>query len=150
LQDVTCSTRGRESPRISSPSPQAAVTVSNEPTAERGIEGERPSLFLAESCWPDIKVVDDLTSSTMRYATNLFRYSGYYVLSWFLAYVLTLLLRGDTLDFGFFLEYLVLGWTFTGFELPMFMWMFSIIIFLIFCFVVDPAFQKKMANTPKS
>jgi hypothetical protein len=82
--------------------------------------------------------------------TNLLRYVGYYFLSWSLAYVLTFLLRGDTVDFGFFFEYLILGWTFTGFELPMFIWMFSIVIFLIFYFVVDPAVKKKMAKRPKS
>ena len=86
----------------------------------------------------------------MGYVTNGLLYAGYYFLSWFLAYALTFLLRGDTVDFGFFLEYLVLGWTFTGFELPMFMWMFSIVIFLIFCFLVHPVVKKKMAKNPKS
>jgi len=84
----------------------------------------------------------------IRYVTNLLRYAGYYCLSWFLAYVLTFLLRGDAIDFGFFIEYLVLGWTFTGFELPMFMCMFSIVIFLIFCFVVDPILKKRIGKKP--
>ena len=80
---------------------------------------------------------------------KLARYGGYYLLSWFLAYVLTLLLRGDSLDFGYFLEYLFLGWTFTGFELPTFMWMFSIAIFLVFAFGVDPVLQKRMGQWTK-
>jgi hypothetical protein len=85
----------------------------------------------------------------MKGILNLARYGGYYVLSWFLAYVLTFLLRGDSLDFGYFLEYLFLGWTFTGFELPMFMWMFSIVIFLVFVFGVDPILKEKLAQWAK-
>jgi hypothetical protein len=38
---------GKEIAIISSPSPQATVTVSNEPSAERGIEGERLVGFAA-------------------------------------------------------------------------------------------------------
>jgi len=85
----------------------------------------------------------------MRNVMNVFRYGGYYFLSWSLAYVLTFLLRGDTLDFGFFFEYLVLGWTFSGFELPVFMWMFSLLIFLFFCFLVDPVLKKQLATRLK-
>ena len=85
----------------------------------------------------------------MRYATNLLRYAGYYFLSWFLAYFLTLFLRGDSLDFDYFLEYLFLGWTFTGFEVPTFMWMFSIVIFLVFAFGVDPVLKERMAQKSK-
>jgi hypothetical protein len=43
----TCSTPGKEIPCFSSPSPLAAVTLSNEPCAERSIEEERPTAFAA-------------------------------------------------------------------------------------------------------
>ena len=85
----------------------------------------------------------------MRYVTKLFRYAGYYFLSWFLAYFLILFLRGDSLDFGYFLEYLILGWTFTGLELPTLMWMFSIVIFLVVAFGVDPFVKERMAQKSK-
>jgi hypothetical protein len=86
----------------------------------------------------------------MRFVTNLLLYGGYYLLSWFLAYVLTFLLRGDTLDFGFFIDYLFLAWTFTGFELPMFMWLTSLVIFPFFCFLVDPVLKRKISEMRRS
>jgi hypothetical protein len=52
-----------------------------------------------------------------------------YFVAWTTAYVLMLLSRGDRIDFGHYFEYLGVAWTFRAGELPMFIWLFSIIGF---------------------
>ena len=53
-----------------------------------------------------------------------------YLAAWTAAYAIMLMSRGDGLDFRNFAEYLWLGWTFKGGELPTFIWIFSMIAFL--------------------
>jgi hypothetical protein len=50
-----------------------------------------------------------------------------YVVAWTVAYVLVM-----GLDFAYFLEYFVLAWTFSGLEVPTYIWLFSIAVFLPF------------------
>ena len=69
-----------------------------------------------------------LTMSTLlRYAVVL---AAVYLTSWTASYAGMFLSRGDGLDFRFFFEYLRMAWTFSGGELPSFIWLFSIITFL--------------------
>lgn len=53
-----------------------------------------------------------------------------YFAAWTLAYVCIFVSRGDGLDFSHYFEYLALAWTFSGGELPLFIWLFSVIAFL--------------------
>jgi hypothetical protein len=52
-----------------------------------------------------------------------------YACSWSVSYVALFLLRGGTLSFSYFFEYLALGWSFSGGELPSFMWLLSLLLF---------------------
>jgi len=64
----------------------------------------------------------------------IFRYTvvlaAVYFVAWTASYAVMFVSRGDGLDFTFFFEYLRLAWTFSGGELPSFIWLFSIIGFL--------------------
>jgi len=53
-----------------------------------------------------------------------------YMLAWTLAYSYVFVSRGDGLDFGHYFEYLFLAWAFNGFELPMLIWLISLVIFV--------------------
>lgn len=63
----------------------------------------------------------------LRYAVVL---AGVYLVAWAAAYVVIVVIGGESLDFSHFFEYLGLAWTFRGGELPVFIWLFSIIAFL--------------------
>ena len=63
----------------------------------------------------------------LRYTAVL---AAVYLAAWTASYVVMFLSRGEGLDFTYFFEYLRLGWTFSGGELPTFIWLFSIIAFL--------------------
>jgi hypothetical protein len=54
---------------------------------------------------------------------------GVYLAAWTASYAVMFASRGDGLDFTYFFEYLRLAWTFSGGELPSFIWLFSIIAF---------------------
>ena len=53
-----------------------------------------------------------------------------YLSAWTASYAVLCVSRGDGLDFTHFFEYLRLAWTFSGGELPTFIWLFSIVAFL--------------------
>ena len=53
-----------------------------------------------------------------------------YLAAWTISYVVIFVTRGDGLDFAHSFEYLRLGWTFSGGELPSYIWLFSVILFL--------------------
>ena len=65
---------------------------------------------------------------------TLFRYAvvlvAVYLAAWTGSYAVLFVNRGGGLDFTHFFEYLRLAWTFSGGELPSFIWLFSIIAFL--------------------
>ena len=63
----------------------------------------------------------------MRYALVLV---AVYFAAWTASYAAMFVSRGDGLDFSYFFEYLGLAWTFSGGELPSFIWLFSVIAFL--------------------
>ncbi len=63
----------------------------------------------------------------LRYAVVLV---AVYLAAWTAAYAVMFVSRGDGLDFTHFFEYLGLAWTFSGGELPSFIWLFSVIAFL--------------------
>ncbi len=66
-------------------------------------------------------------STLFRYAVLL---SAAYLATWTASYAVVLVSRGDGLDFTHFFEYLRLGWTFTGGELPAMIWLLSVSAFL--------------------
>ncbi len=53
-----------------------------------------------------------------------------YLFAWTASYVFIFLSRGDGIDFSHYFKYFVLAWTFNGFELPTFIWIFSIVAFV--------------------
>ncbi len=53
-----------------------------------------------------------------------------YLLAWTASYVFIFLTRGDGMDFSHYLKYFVLAWTFNGFELPTFILILSIVVFV--------------------
>lgn len=53
-----------------------------------------------------------------------------YLAAWTVSYAFMFVSRGDGLDFTYFFEYFRLAWTFSGGELPSFIWLFSIMVFL--------------------
>jgi hypothetical protein len=59
-----------------------------------------------------------------------------YPLSWLFAYVLVMGTMGDGLDLNHVFEYLVLAWTFSGGELPSFIWFGSLVIFAALIVVI--------------
>ncbi len=61
-----------------------------------------------------------------RYAVAL---SAAYIVAWTASYIFMFISRGDGVDFRYYVEYFVLAWTFRGFELPGFIWFFSIVAF---------------------
>ena len=63
----------------------------------------------------------------MRYAVVLV---AAYLVAWTAAYAVMFVSRGDGLDFTHCFEYLGLAWTFSGGELPSFIWLYSVIAFL--------------------
>jgi hypothetical protein len=65
----------------------------------------------------------------LRYAIVL---AVVYMAAWTASYAVMFVSRGDGLDFTHFFEYLRLAWTFSGGELPSFIWLFSVIAFLPF------------------
>ena len=52
------------------------------------------------------------------------------MVAWTVSYLFVMVSRGDGLDFSYYLEYFELAWTFNGFEIPTFIWLFSIVAFL--------------------
>jgi hypothetical protein len=68
-----------------------------------------------------------MVSTVIRYAAALV---GAYAIAWTAAYIGIFVSRGDGLDFRYFVQYFVLAWTFRAFELPGFIWIFSIVIFV--------------------
>lgn len=65
--------------------------------------------------------------SLLRYAVVLI---AVYFVVWTTSYAFMFIRRGDGLDFTYSFEYLGLAWTFSGGELPSFIWLFSIIAYL--------------------
>jgi hypothetical protein len=63
----------------------------------------------------------------LRYAVVL---AAVYLAAWTASYTVMFVSRGDGLDFTYFFECFRLAWTFSGGELPSFIWLFSIIAFL--------------------
>lgn len=59
-----------------------------------------------------------------------------YPLSWLFAYVLVMGASGDGLDLSHLFEYLRDAWTFSGGELPSFIWFASLAIFAALMIVV--------------
>ncbi len=53
-----------------------------------------------------------------------------YAVAWTISYVGMFLLRGDGLSAQYYFEYLMLGWSFSGGELPSYIWLYSMVIFL--------------------
>lgn len=53
-----------------------------------------------------------------------------YLISWTLSYLTVFILCGDGLDFSYYFSYLGLAWTFSGGEIPTYIWVFSLILFL--------------------
>jgi len=53
-----------------------------------------------------------------------------YMIAWTVSYLFAMVSRGDGLDFRYYFECFVLAWTFNAFEIPTFIWLFSIIAFL--------------------
>lgn len=54
-----------------------------------------------------------------------------YLFVWVLAYALTMLSRGDRLSFHECYDYFTLAWTFQAGELPGFIWLLSVVGFLL-------------------
>ena len=54
-----------------------------------------------------------------------------YAAAWTLSYVGVFSARGDSVSFDYYFAYLALGWSFSGGELPTFMWLLSIVVFLV-------------------
>ena len=75
-------------------------------------------------------------------------YLGCYFLSWTIAYILTFILRGESVDFGFF-DYFFLGWTFQGFELPTIICFQSLLFFAAFSFGLVPYFRHRFSSKVK-
>jgi hypothetical protein len=53
-----------------------------------------------------------------------------YLVVWTASYMVVMHGEGDGLDFSLFFSYLKWAWTFSGGELPTFIWLFSVIAFL--------------------
>lgn len=62
-----------------------------------------------------------------------------YPLSWLLAYVLVMGTVSNGLDLSYLFQYLVLAWTFSGGELPSFIWIGSLVIFAALVAIVAMA-----------
>jgi hypothetical protein len=54
-----------------------------------------------------------------------------YSVAWTLSYMVVFLARGDGLDLRYFFQYLALAWTFQTGELPAFIWLLSVAVFLL-------------------
>jgi len=68
-----------------------------------------------------------MVATGIRYSAALL---ATYLIAWTTSYVGVFLSRGEGLDFRYFVQYFVAAWTFRGFELPSFIWLFSIGLFL--------------------
>ena len=68
-----------------------------------------------------------MVSTFARYAVALF---AAYIFAWTASCVFVFVSRGDGLDFRYYVEYFALAWTFRGFELPSFIWLFSVAAFV--------------------
>ena len=79
-----------------------------------------------------------------RYSLAVF--AAYFV-AWTAAYVLTLLSRGDGIDFGHYFEYLGLAWTFRAGELPLFIWLSSVLGFVPLAVVIIILFRRHERRT---
>ena len=66
----------------------------------------------------------------LRYTVYTVVLAAVYFAAWTASYAFMFLSRGDVLDFKYFSQYFRLAWTFSGGELPSFIWLFSIIAFL--------------------
>lgn len=53
-----------------------------------------------------------------------------YLAAWTASYLATFVSWGDGLNFAHFFEYLRLAWSFSGGELPTFIWLLSLVIFV--------------------
>ena len=81
-----------------------------------------------------------MVSTVTRYTAALV---AAYAIAWTAAYVGIFLSRGDGLDFRYFVQYFVFAWTFRAFELPGFIWIFSIVIFLPLSFGAVALLRRK-------
>jgi hypothetical protein len=59
-----------------------------------------------------------------------------YFLAWTVSYLFIFLTRGEGFDFSYYFQYLALAWTFRAGELPLFIWLFSLIGFLPLAWLV--------------
>jgi len=76
---------------------------------------------------PELILVD-MVVTVIRYSAALL---ATYLIAWTASYIGVFLSRGEGLDFRYFVQYFVLAWTFRGFELPGFIWILSIGLFLL-------------------
>ena len=63
----------------------------------------------------------------LRYAGTLL---GAYLVAWTVAFILVFLLRGESPPWNLFVRYFQMAWTFQAGEIPSFIWLSSVIIFL--------------------
>ena len=54
-----------------------------------------------------------------------------YLLAWCTSYFLVMVFRGDGMNFRELIDYLGLAWSFSGGEIPMFVWFGSLVIFAV-------------------
>jgi len=85
----------------------------------------------------------------MSVTLKLFTYFGCYLLSWTIAYILTFILRGESMDFGFVIDYFFLAWTFQGLELPTFIWFLSLLVFAVLSLAVVPYIRYRLSSKVK-
>lgn len=52
-----------------------------------------------------------------------------YLVAWTASYIAVMLLQGGPFTFTYFFDYLAWAWSFSGGELPMFIWFLSVVLF---------------------
>src|SRR3954466_3593371 len=80
-----------------------------------------------------------LVRTDWRYAAALF---ATYMLAWTVSYVFVM-----GLDFRYYIKYFVLAWTFRAFELPGFIWVFSLAGFAPLGIVLVALMRRHARNT---
>jgi hypothetical protein len=55
---------------------------------------------------------------------------GIYLVAWTACFAVMFMLRGDTVPWDLYFSYFALAWTFRGGELPVFIWLSSLVVFI--------------------
>ena len=88
------------------------------------------------------------TIPVVRYLPYFVGLIAMYLVAWTASYILTWVLRGDTIDFAYYFSYLCAAWTGGGLEVPQSMLILSVILFIPLAVIFLLVLKRRHAHRP--